>query len=101
MEDGLIEGARVMDAIQITTVGWWPRNSVRACGERNHVGGGGSGLCIGQWTVRLGGGGDRGGRYVCTVLFVDVWLAAGSGGGDGDVLLGLPLTFSICDPMAR
>lgn len=48
MKDGLIEGARVMDAIQITTVGWWSRNSVRACGERNHVGGGGSGLCIGQ-----------------------------------------------------
>lgn len=103
MKDGLIEGARVMDAIQITTVGWRSRNSVRACGERNHVGGGGSGLCIGQWNVRSGGGG-RGGGYVCTVLFVDVWLAAGSGGsggGDSDVLLRLPLTFSSCDPMAR
>ena len=38
MKDGLIEGARVMDEIQITTIGW-SRNSVRACGERNHVGG--------------------------------------------------------------
>jgi len=37
VEDGLIEGARVMDVVQIATVGWWSRNSVRACGEGNHV----------------------------------------------------------------
>ena len=39
-------------------------------------------------------------KYLPPVLFVDVWLAAGSG-GDGGVLLRLPLNFSGCDPMVR